>query len=95
MKRHVHLRDLAHVATPLHDEYSVAEMESARAVHVARDLRWDNALGHKRDNRLGLLSRYVDQSDYRPHESDEDVMRWEFRAELANSASRVRQGYEP
>lgn len=94
LPRVIHLRDTSHVPTPTHAEYSPAEMEAARAVHVARNLRFDNATGVLRDDRLGELSRLSNPADHTPHESLEDVMRWQFRACLANSCSRVRRGFD-
>lgn len=93
--RIVTLASLAHLPTPKHDTYSPAQMEAARAVHVARGLRFDNATGILRDDRMGELSRFSNPADHVPAQTLEEVMRWQFRARLANSASRVARGFEP
>jgi hypothetical protein len=93
MRRIIRIADLSHIPTPSHDTYSPAEMEAARVVMVARNLRFDNATGVLSDDRLGWLSRPSNPADHTPHECEADVMRWEFRACIANSASRVSRGY--
>ena len=95
MRRIIRLADLSHIPTPSYGNYTQAEMESARRVMVARNLRWDNARGMMFDDRWGNLSRYSNPSEFEPHTSEEDVMRWEFRCYIANSAGRVRGGYPP
>lgn len=89
----ISIRDLADVETPSHPTYSRAEMDAARALMVARNLRIDNRTGTVRDDRLGELSRFSNPADHTPYTSAEDVMRWAFRPYLANSASRVSRGY--
>lgn len=95
MKRTIWLRDLAHVPTPRHNEYSRDLMERARAAQVARGLRFDNATGKLFDNRDGEIERFVNPSDHVPAADVQEVMEWQFSRYIANSASRMSRGYEP
>ncbi len=92
MNRHIRLADCEHLPTPDHDKYSWSIMHQARVALVKRGLRYDNATGKLRDN-TGLLEEYVKPNDHVPHATLEDVMRWEFRRQIANSASRLSRGY--
>ena len=93
LKRHIHLRDLSHVATPRSGGYSSYVLDKARSALVERDLRYDNSTGMIRDS-SGELERYVNQADFTPHETEEAVMRWEFKRYIYNSASRLERGFE-
>lgn len=90
--RVVRLADLSDIPTPAHDEYTPAEMQAARAAMLETGLRYDNATGVI-SNRNGWLSRPSNPSDHEPMETLEEVMRWQFRAYIANAASRKRRGY--
>jgi hypothetical protein len=94
MRRVIRLSEIADEPTPRHDTYSPDLMEQARSVLVSRNLRYDNATGTVYDDRLGWLSRFSNPADHVPHESITDVMRWEFRAYIANGASRLSRGFE-
>jgi hypothetical protein len=69
-------------------------MRRARAALVARKLTWDNGRGTMRDGGK-IVEHFVRQSDHVPHASEEDVMLWEFRRYIANSASRISRGFTP
>lgn len=87
------LVDLVSIPTPAHREYSTVQMEAARAVMVARGLRFDDKTGITSNNN-GWLSRpsgYV----HNPHGNAVDVLQWEFFSHIANSASRVVRGLTP
>lgn len=91
MKRHIKLRDLAHLpCKPSWRTYTKEELDKARAVLVKRGLRFDNSSGKIRDDKIGLLESYVNPSDFVPHESEEDVMEWEFSRYINNEAFRMR-----
>ena len=96
MKRIITLASLADIPTPPHATYTPAEMEAARRHHEARGLRFDNKTGTARD-RDGLVSQWRDwpNAEGWPYTDRADLLRWEFFGTIANSASRVRRGFEP
>lgn len=94
MKRFVRLADIGDVPTPRHDTYSPELMEKARVHHVARGLTFDNMTGVLSDCD-GWRARPSNPSDHEPMDDAGDVMRWHFRNELANSASRMTRGHNP
>jgi hypothetical protein len=94
MRRVIRLSEIADEPTPRHDTYPPDLMEKARSVLVSRNLRFDNATGTVRDDRLGELERFSNPADHEPHESIADVMRWVFRRFIANGASRLSRGFE-
>lgn len=94
MKRHIYLADMPHIETPSHKEYSRALLATARAALEAKRLRFDNATGIIRDN-SGELERFSNPADHVPAESLEEIMEWQFRRYINNSASRISRGYEP
>lgn len=89
----IHLADCAHIpaAIPRH-AYPAELLAQGRAALVKAGLRFDPRTGRLRDN-SGELERYSRQSDYAPHESLDDVTRWEFSRHIANAASRLSRGY--
>lgn len=90
----IRLADLQGVQTPEHDTYSPAEMDAARDVLVRRGLRYNPATGVVRDND-GERGGYCSRSDIPAYACAADVMAGEFRSYIANSASRVRRGFNP
>ena len=92
MQRHVYLKNLAHIPTPDHNDYGPELMRDARAALERDNLRYDNATGVVYD-KLGWLSRFSNPADHEPFASEHDVMRWVFRAHIANAASRKARGY--
>jgi hypothetical protein len=94
MRRIIHLRDISDTPTPSHDQFPPALLAQGRAALEQRNLRYDNATGRIYDA-SGLLENLVNQSDHKPHDSVEEVMRWEFRRYINNSASRIQRGYTP
>lgn len=91
LPRVVRLADLTDLPLMRHATYSRAEMEAARAVMVARDLKFDNVTGVVSD-RNGWLSR-PSGYQHEPHATAAAILEWEFRPCIANSASRVARGY--
>lgn len=94
MKRLIRLVDIPEIETPDHREYSRELLERGRAALVGRNLRYDNATGIIRDN-SGELERFKKQADHVPHNTEQDVMRWEFSRYINNAASRISRGYAP
>jgi hypothetical protein len=99
MKRFIRLADIPHVPTPPHSEFPADVQARGRAALVARNLRYDNKRHRLYDNLHGGLcekyARIEDERNHKPHESLEDVMRWEFSRYINNSASRILRGYTP
>lgn len=94
MRRHIKLRDLAHIETPsFKSDFPKALLTEARAVLEKRNLRFDNKTGIIRDDRCGELERPSNPRDHIPHQSEVDVMTWEFSRYIGNSASRLQRGY--
>jgi len=93
MNRHIHLSHLGHLETPVTEagrRYSRLELGAARALLERDNLRFDNATGKIRRTSLGLVEQFSRQSDFTPHTTEEDVMRWEFSRHINNEASRAR-----
>lgn len=95
MRRIVRLSDLSHLqVTPLFTKYDHALEAKARESLVARDLRVNTTNGVV-SNHDGWLSRYTDPSDFKPFESEQDILDWGFRSFIHNSCSRMLRGFEP
>jgi hypothetical protein len=94
MRRIIHLRDISDTPTPSHDQFPSTLLVQGRAALEQRNLRYDNATGRIYDA-SGLLENLTNQSEHKPHDSVEDVMRWEFRRYINNAASRIQRGYTP
>jgi hypothetical protein len=101
MRRHIRLSDLAHLPdpqmtnnqAPIVPRFTLTHVEAARAKLVKDGLRYDNATGVIRTNSRGAIQWPSRPADHVPLASEEDVMRWVFRAEILNQASRFAQGY--
>lgn len=92
MRKIINLSDLDHIPTPSHSVYSASEMEEARQHWKARGLRFNNANGVVSD-RDGWKSRPSNPSEHVPAETEEEVMQYQFRNSIANSASRKARGF--
>ena len=92
MKTLIRLSDLGHIPSPTSDEYSPELVEQARAALVKTGLRWCNKTGKVYDNRM-LLEEFVNPSDHEPHDTEQDVMDWEFSRKIFNACSRKMRGY--
>lgn len=93
LKGTIHLKDLADMATPdIAGNYTIGQIANARKTVESRDLRYCIETGITRDC-TGELARYCNKSDVPIYDSLEDVMRWEFRGFIGNSASRVARGF--
>jgi hypothetical protein len=53
------------------------------------DLRLDNTTGTMYDNRFGVLSKFVNPSEFIPFENIEDVCKWDFTRNILNEAGRI------
>jgi len=87
MKTILHLSEVSHLEME-NRRYSKKLTDQALARLVSRDLRWNNAKGTISDS-SGLLERFVDSSCHVPHETPEEVFRWEFSRYINNEAFRI------
>ena len=83
------LTDLAHIPTPPHRAYSLADLDAARRYQESRGLRYD--MRRACFDRDGLVSRW---SDWTPGDnSPEAILEREFMPVIINSASRKARGF--
>lgn len=91
MKRIIYLSDLAHLE--VYTTFKPNLVYEARSAMIKAKLRFDNLYGRIHSIQ-GELERYSNQSDFVPHVTEEDVMRWEFSRQINNAASRIQRGYK-
>jgi len=93
MKNIIWLKDMKEEKDPVNDKFDPELVRECRGILEKRGLRFSNKTGIIRDN-TGELERYTVQSEFEPHETLEEVMRWEFTRYIFNSCSRVLYGYK-
>ena len=91
MNRCIKLSDLRHIPSVTRHDLPSDLWALARSALGAAGLKFDNSTGRISD-REGELEGYVDQSQFVPLATEEDVMIWEFSRHIANAANRLRQG---
>lgn len=90
MRKTIKLTELDHIDNPVSDEYTPEEIADARETMKRRNLRFSNKTGIVRDNDVGILAEYVDQSDFEPYDNEQDVFDWEFKKEILSVCHRRR-----
>lgn len=64
-------------------------MATARATLAAAGLKFENATGRMSD-RDGVIERFIDESQFVPLKTEDEVMTWEFSRKIASAANRLR-----
>ena len=89
MNRFVRLSALEHIPSVLRYDLPADLWATARATLAAAGLKFDNATGRISD-RDGVIERFIDESQFVPLKTEDEVMTWEFSREIASAANRLR-----
>ena len=73
---------------------SSKELRKSFDKHIKDGLKYNKNTGVVR-NKSGFVSKYSYKKDIPKKPSREDVIEWQFFGEIANSCSRLRQGFKP
>jgi len=62
--------------------------------HVNAGLKYNKKTGVTSD-KTGMLAKYSYKRDIPKNLTREDIIKWEFMSQIANSCSRMKRGYKP